>query len=304
MSNHEVSLIVVFNHRYDENIEKLKKLYADRFKDIFYLVPFYDGDKNNVIPVYERPRCFQGFFAQAFRKFFDNKYSHYVFIADDLILNQSINSENILKELNLKNGSGYIKSLTALPDVPMGWTPLLPVMIAINRHFDIEYRKQLPGVEMALDLFLKNNLEMGLSDLRPPISTLYCLARAPIHYLLSTLRKKSKLGSLWPMPYPLAMGYSDLVIVPSSGIKNFCHFCGMFAIMDIFVEVAIPTALILSCERIITETETVWEGTEIWNQDGIKRTEETCHFDLKTLYEKFKKNQLYLHPVKLSKWSV
>lgn len=41
----DVALIVVYNHRYDRNIEVVERIYAGRFSNIFHLVPFYDGTK-------------------------------------------------------------------------------------------------------------------------------------------------------------------------------------------------------------------------------------------------------------------
>ena len=48
-----VALVVIYNHRYDGNISIVEDLYRERFREIFHLVPFYDGDRPNVIPVYE-----------------------------------------------------------------------------------------------------------------------------------------------------------------------------------------------------------------------------------------------------------
>ena len=48
-----VPLIIIYNHRFDQNIEKLNKIYGERFSKIYHLVPFYDGDLPNVIPVFE-----------------------------------------------------------------------------------------------------------------------------------------------------------------------------------------------------------------------------------------------------------
>jgi len=304
MSNTEICLIVVFNHRYDVNIGKLEKIYSNRFKDIFFLVPFYDGNKSNVIPVYINSFLFQGYFIQAFEKFFDDKYSHYVFVADDLILNKKINAENILSELRLEKDSAFIKYLTPVPDASLSWEPLASAMTEINRNFTPEYSKQLPDIKTALDSFQKSNLKIQPADLRPRINAMQCLMRAAAQHLLGKLSMKIKMKGLWPMPYPLAMGFSDFVIVPASSIRKFCRYCGLFTIMEVFVEVAIPTSLVLSCEKINTENKIEWKGTEIWNQKEIKRIEESCHHNLKNLYGEFKNNQLYLHPVKLSKWSV
>lgn len=39
----DVCLIIIFNHRYDSNIKKIKELYGRRFSDIYILMPFFEG---------------------------------------------------------------------------------------------------------------------------------------------------------------------------------------------------------------------------------------------------------------------
>lgn len=81
----KVALIIIYNHRYDKNIEVLENLYKTRFSNIYHLIPFYDGDKENVIAVYENSYRFQGYISQAFRTFYKDMYDHYFFVADDLM---------------------------------------------------------------------------------------------------------------------------------------------------------------------------------------------------------------------------
>jgi len=57
----KAALILIYNHRYDKNIEILEKIYSKRFSVIFHLVPFYDGNRDNVIPVYENSYYFEGY---------------------------------------------------------------------------------------------------------------------------------------------------------------------------------------------------------------------------------------------------
>src|SRR5205085_6532757 len=71
------ALVIIYNHQYDENIERLEHLYKRRFGSIFHLVPFYRGSRSNVVPVYENSHYFQGYIAQAFRAFFREDFSHY-----------------------------------------------------------------------------------------------------------------------------------------------------------------------------------------------------------------------------------
>ena len=51
----KVCLVLIFNHKYEQNIEKLKRIYRDRFSMIRFMIPFYNGDDKGgeIISVYE-----------------------------------------------------------------------------------------------------------------------------------------------------------------------------------------------------------------------------------------------------------
>ena len=101
-------LIIVFNHRYDKNIQVLEKMYASRFSNIFFLVPFYNGNHPNAIPVYESSYYFQSFFAQGYNRFFKEEFTHYLFAGDDCLLNSSVNENNFLEKTGLQEGADFI----------------------------------------------------------------------------------------------------------------------------------------------------------------------------------------------------
>ena len=90
-------LIIIFNHRFDKNIPVLEKIYSGRFSNIFFLVPFYNGDKENVIPVYESSHFFQSFLAQGYNRFAKDEFTHYIFTGDDCLLNPALNENNFLE---------------------------------------------------------------------------------------------------------------------------------------------------------------------------------------------------------------
>src|SRR6476620_3999100 len=113
-----VALVIVFNHRYDKNIPLLDSIYEDRFSNIYYLVPFYDGDKENVIPVYESSFQFQGYMAQGFKHYFREEYEHYLFVADDLLLHPAIDELNYKEHFGLTNDSSFIPEIFNLHDLP------------------------------------------------------------------------------------------------------------------------------------------------------------------------------------------
>ena len=94
----KLQLIIVFNHRYDMNISVLKKYYETKFKKIKFLVPGYDGDRDDVIPVFRYLSFnFAGFFEEGFDRYCDDS-DYYMFLADDALLNPKFD-ENLISKI-------------------------------------------------------------------------------------------------------------------------------------------------------------------------------------------------------------
>lgn len=109
-------------------------------------------------------------------------------------------------------------------------------------------------------------------------------------------------GKSYNISYPLVGSYSDICVVSAEDIKQFCHYCGVFAATRLFVEIALPTALVLSAKKIITENELDFQGMALWNNNDYKELEK-YQKSLKKLLENFPDTILYFHPIKLSKWN-
>src|ERR1700743_1228199 len=97
----KVALIIIYNHRYDKNIELLEQIYKSRFSNIYHLIPFYNGNKENVIAVYDNSFYFEGYIAQGLKSYFKEDYTHYFFVADDMVLNPVVNEHNYAEHLKL-----------------------------------------------------------------------------------------------------------------------------------------------------------------------------------------------------------
>jgi len=117
----KVALIIIYNHQYNKNIDVLEQIYKDRFSDIYHLVPFYNGKKTNVIPVYESSYYFQGYISQGFKSYFKEDYEHYFFVADDMILNPIINETNYRENLKLNSNTCFIPEFVNLHECENGW---------------------------------------------------------------------------------------------------------------------------------------------------------------------------------------
>jgi len=279
----KVALIIIYNNRYDRNIDVVEKLYKNRFTDIFHLMPFYDGDKSNVIPVYENSRYFQGYIAQGLKSFFKESYEHYFFIADDLILNPIINEKNYKEIFKLDMETNFIPHLDYPNNYFWYW----------NKNI-IEYKIEIAGIECKNLLpdyneALKKMKSFGIKNEYIEAENIY-------------LDERKKSGERYKPQYPVARSYSDIAIVSKYSIKKFCHFCGIFAATHLFVECALPTSLILACKKIIFEKDLLLRGRALWTKEDYEILEKYQQ-NLKKLLDDFPKNYIYLHPIKLSKWN-
>jgi len=80
----------------------------------------------------------------------------------------------------------------------------------------------------------------------------------------------------------------------------FCHYCGIFAAMNLWVDAAVATALILSGSKIKTEKDSIYSGTEYWNCEEMINRLKPIDNKLDNIGELFKEDELYIHPIKLS----
>lgn len=302
----KIALVIIYNHRYDHNIDRLEAIYADRFTNIFHVMPFYDGNKENVIEVYENSHQFQGYFTQSLSKVFDPNFTHYIYSADDLILNPKINEHNILEMMGLGSDQAFIKCLTPISDVGFRWSHLAVTLRALFSSSGVEPYPELDSESEAHAkiaghgltvgaIGVKNLFPMERSHIRSIISGLALLVRMRIVCLIK--RRPYRL-----LKYPFLLSYSDFLIVPGISIKRFCRLCGIFAAMRIFVELAAPTALALSCTSILQEAQSKMHGREIWEANEVAELENKCHRDLSELRDLFEDDLLYIHPIKLSRW--
>jgi hypothetical protein len=290
-----VGLIIIFNHKYNGNLPLLRKLYSSRFSYIRFLSPFYEGSDKDVFRVYENSYQFQGYVAQAFEQYADETISHYVFIGDDLILNPLLNETNILDYLTLADQESYFERFTPLKEMTY-WS--------YNRFMDIErafkqegaiYRGEIPTEEEAY----RYAGSYGLRD--------FDLRGAKFKYAEPVKQAKYIMKRmLWPLTlrYPLVAGYSDFFVISASYMEKFKHLCGVFAAMRLWVEVAVPTAMMFSCGRIKFQADIPMLAPKMWEPSAMVREyEHKCGYRLSRMEENWPERYLYLHPVKLSKWA-
>lgn len=297
----KVALIIIYNHQYNKNIEILEDLYKNRFTNIFHLVPFYTGVKDNVIPVYENSFFFQGYISQGLSTYFNNKYEHYFFIGDDLLLNPLIDQNNYKFFFNITNKSSFLPNYKPLHELTHFWGNNVLAYNYNLKNDGLEIDKFLPDYNKAISLFKKKNITIKPLNYehtyrKPSVRLSLKSIIRNLKYLYNKNYKKLELS------YPIIGGYSDIVIVDSYAIKNFSLYSGVFAATNLHVELAIPTSLVLSSKKVVTESNLKLKGKVLWHKEGFK-TLKKYNNNLNNLLSDFPEKHLYIHPIKLSKWT-
>lgn len=127
------------------------------------------------------------------------------------------------------------------------------------------------------------------------------------------LWRRKRLPAQLQLDYPLCAGYSDIFLVTADCMQNFCTYCGALAAQNLFVEVAIPTAMVLAASKIAVISDTNRKGIhktlalkngDMWptGDQTLQDTIAPFNHSLQTLIENFPAGLLFLHPIKLSQW--
>ena len=101
------------------------------------------------------------------------------------------------------------------------------------------------------------------------------------------------------LDYPLARGFSDIALVPPQDMRKFVRFCGYFAKAKLFVEIAIPTSLVLAQAKIRQKKDLGLNAYEHHWIGPPPLPPEKCK-NLSSIVKNWPKEYLYIHPVKLS----
>jgi hypothetical protein len=304
-------LVIIFNHRFDRNIPLLEKMYAPRFKHIFFLVPFYDGDKKNVISIYEGSNYFQGFVAQAFHRIYNPAFTHYIFTGDDCILNPALDEHSITEKMGLPAQTDFCFDLIDLAKIKdwTWWHAHKGIDFFENRK-GVEAQKELPAREEAVRRFEQHGIQVKplsynniFGKLSFSINKHQRNKWLKAQYLFNIQWKKHKKQGKVVLPYPVVGGYSDLFIITKETLPLFARYCGITAALGLFVELAVPTSLLLSSQKIMQEKQSQLKGKAMWSKEETEALESQHNKSLRSLLNNFPEGQLFYHPVKLSRWN-
>ena len=304
------ALLIVFNHAYEKNIPRLRDLYKDRFPHIFFLMPFYKGQDADVISVYSPAYYFQGYFTQAYDRLKDYNFDRWLVIGDDLILNPLINEANITQQLNVNIGDSFIPNIKRFNEKTKWGHAWKYLNFKTNTRF-FEALQHLPSHDVAhlkseqLDVEprgMKFENVYAAGPRQRKLSNRAKLAKYGANYLKHMLQYEKTPDALLYGDYPCCYGYSDIFMVSRDNLQEFCHVCGVMAAANLFVEIAIPTALALTTSGKISQQENCeLQGEALWH-NRVSEVLDEYENSLSRLLSEFPQDKLFLHPVKLSQW--
>lgn len=299
----KICLVIIFNHRFDVNIEKLEKLYEGRFSHIYHIVPFYDGDKENVIPVYECSFRFNGYIAQAYEKF-KGDYDHYFFVADDIALHPDINERNFEEWFGVDADTCYIPELKPIRELE-GWGFSQNFMDP--EHFLVFYtgtnwKSEMMSADEAFKIaeakgYKKSDFSFGVSEMKN------CLKYRKRYPRVITLFFKTIIKGRQQLPYPVWGKYCDIFSIPGGQMKDMARMFGVTAAMNFYVEMAIPTTLMLLSPKVSFGEGRKEKPLLLWGKQARGEIVDKYHGDFNYLEENWDENTLFIHPIKLSQWT-
>jgi len=231
-----VALIIIYNHRFDDNIPKLEKFYQNRFEHIYHLVPFYDGDQKNVISVFEKSFYFQAHVITAWYKLKKKGFDQFVFIGDDLLLHPTIGEQNINSTLNLENNMAFLPWYWgAITDLPLEYPNLMPAWNSfyqrkLLKHHALDWKKVLPAYSEAERKLCQHGFQfrkLSLKNLKGYYGN-YRYKHVKNRFknlVLLFFQNKRK------PPYPIVAGYADFFVIPAKKMEEMV--CILEAFRDI-----------------------------------------------------------------------
>lgn len=323
-TSRKTALVVLFNHQYDRNIPVIREVYSGRFSGLLQLMPYYRGSDPDVCSVYGNSFQFYHYILQARERIRNLEGDYILIIGDDLLLNPKFDEFSTPSLLGIHgDDTCYLDGFVdvSLPQCYRGTVEAHRFSMTPAGIDAGSVNKNVPSYEEARQILKSRDLmrhdELSRVRMFMPkwipgggIHANWKVLKGRIWHLLNHWKHRIK---KYPYSYPVVFGYSDIVCIPKEKFDDFCRILEVFAAWNMFVELAIPTALqLLPGTRLATLEDTRYKSGNVWfPQDPehfeamnvvIEELVSASSGDIGKLLSAFPEEYLYLHPVKLSRF--
>lgn len=322
----KTALVILYNHQYNRNIPILRNIYSKRFSSIIQLMPYYKGEDQDVCSVFGNSFQFYNYILQARGKIQSLDGDYILIIGDDLLLNPVFNEVSTASLLGVNDENtcyldGFID--VSLPLCYRGtreahnFSTSPPGIDTKSVNINVPSYEEARQILKSRGLMQYNELSrvrMFLPKWKEGegVKANWKVLKGRVWHLLNYWKHKIK---KYRYSYPVVFGYSDIICVPKKRFMDFCDILEVFSAWNMFVELAVPTALQLLPEvKLSTQENTQYRSGNVWfPQDSehfcmmnaiINELVSSSSGNIENLLSSFPKDYMYLHPVKLSKFSL
>lgn len=116
-----VCVCVMMNHPYPANLPLLRRVYAGRFSELLFLVPFERIDAPDVITTYRGSYVHAAYVADALHRLRTVDCDHFLFVHDDVLLNPQLDETTFDELMPLGPDDGFIARVDPTPPKLGDW---------------------------------------------------------------------------------------------------------------------------------------------------------------------------------------
>lgn len=314
------------NHPFPALLPLLRKIYASRFSELLFLVPFHRCDDPDVVTVYRGSYQHSGYVTDAVSRLARIECDHIIFTHDDVLLNPNLNERNFYEFFPLGSDDGFIPDFVPLHRGFGDWifqmghvarwmfpksilfgtgvdrANLLSYLAPLNIKVDdnranakVNFSPEnMTDIEHKPTHFLLEGLSGSRSHddertaevMRLSRDTLDSLRGAMLTTLQHSTDRSTEVDTIIPMV--LSGFYTDFYVIPKTKLRDFAHFIGICSAGGMFVEISTPTVLLSVCSSLQTACRLGLDFTGFVNQGSL---------------ESFGDHRfMALHPYKMSKY--
>lgn len=216
-----------------------------------------------------------------------------------------INQENLFEFFDIDEDSSFCPASQPLGDIK-GWNyehRIYDGVRAFSSHAGTEYQNEIMKSDEAFEKVYASGYTVSSFTLKASqlLKRRYsCMSKKGImRFMIMHPKHFFDLLKKMRLPYPIFGGYSDIFFVHKKDMKELARYFGIFAAMRLFVELAVPTAMKISCENL---QEIKGRAKVVWSTDEVQQIERNYDKNIEKLFLNWPKECNYMHPIKLSKW--